>query len=134
MKKEKLLQALALHTFIHLRPSPVDGIGVFALTDIPCGTRGLFSRDTSEWLAISKEELSGLPETSRAMVENFCLYDESHYYVPEYGFNLIDPVIYLNHSDKPNVRSIAEGEDFEALCDIRAGEELFVDYGTLVEE
>ena len=54
--------------------------------------------------------------------------------MPEYGFKMIDLVIYLNHSDDPNIISINEGENFETLRDIAAGEELFVDYGDIVAE
>ena len=42
-------------------------------------------------------------------------------------------VIYLNHSETPNVISINDGEYFEAIRDIQQGEELFVDYGTIVD-
>jgi SET domain-containing protein len=39
----------------------------------------------------------------------------------------------LNHSDNPNLVSINEGEYFEATRDIKVDEELFLDYGTIVE-
>ena len=45
----------------------------------------------------------------------------------------MDLVIYLNHSETPNVLSLNEGAYFEALVDIKEGEELLVDYGTIVE-
>jgi SET domain-containing protein len=45
----------------------------------------------------------------------------------------VDLVIYLNHSATPNVISINEGEFFEAIQDIKTGEELLVDYGTIVD-
>jgi len=134
MTKIELLAELSENTYVTLRPSPVAGIGVFALLDIPKGQRGLFSKDTSEWIKISKEEIASLPEHSRFLVENFCLFDEDNYYVPEYGFKMMDLVVYLNHADEPNIMSINEGEDFETLRDIKAGEELFLDYGEIVEE
>ena len=134
MKKLALLKELSENTYITLRPSSIAGIGVFALLDIPKGQRGLFSRDTSEWIKISKEEIASLPEHSRFLVENFCLFDEDNYYVPEYGFKMMDLVVYLNHADVPNMMSINEGEDFETLRDIKAGEELFLDYGEIVDE
>ena len=133
-KKEKLLQELRSQTFVTLKPSAVAGIGVFALVDIPKGQRGIFSSDTSEWIEVSKTEVEQLPDHSRKLVENFCLYDAEHYYIPEYGFKMADLVVYLNHADEPNVMSINEGEDFEALRDIRTGEELFIDYGEIVDE
>jgi SET domain-containing protein len=45
----------------------------------------------------------------------------------------VDLVIYLNHSETPNVISLNDGEEFEAIRDIANGEELLVDYGTIVE-
>jgi SET domain-containing protein len=40
-------------------------------------------------------------------------------------------VTYLNHSDEPNLRQVDGGDDFETTRDVRAGEELTLDYGTL---
>ncbi len=132
MTKNELLQELGKNTLVILRPSPLHGIGVFALIDIKKGQRNIFSNDKSEWVRISKVEVEALPAHSKALIENFCLYDEESYFVPEYGFKMVDLVIYLNHADEPNVMSINEGEDFEALRDIKAGEELFIDYGEIV--
>jgi len=134
MTKAELLTELAQHTFVALKPSPIEGIGVFAITDIKEGQTGIFSKDKSEWIAVTKAEVETLPAHSRFLVENHCLYDDEHYFIPEYGFKMIDLVVYLNHSDDPNVRSINEGEDFVALRDIKAGEELLINYGEIVDE
>jgi SET domain-containing protein len=133
MNKEQLLEELTNNSFVMLKPSAVAGIGVFAITEIKQGQRGMFSNDSSEWIRIPKKEIEQLPAHSRYLVENHCLYDEENYFVPEYGFKLVDPVIFLNHSDTPNVASIDDGSDFEALRDIREGEELFIDYGEIVD-
>ena len=74
-----------------------------------------------------------MPQHSKDLIENHCLFDEDHYFIPDYGFKLVDLVIYLNHSETPNVISLNEGEEFEAIRDIANGEELLVDYGTIVE-
>ncbi|MEP7164190.1 MAG: SET domain-containing protein [Ferruginibacter sp.] len=134
MDKKALMNELLNNTFVMLKPSAVAGIGVFAIADIKKGQRNIFSNDKSEWLKIAKEEIASLPAHSKAVVENYCLYDEGNYYVPEYGFKMVDLVIFLNHSDEPNVISINEGADFEALTDIRAGTELFIDYGKIVDD
>jgi SET domain-containing protein len=131
-KKDLLLHQLNNNTFVTLRPSIVHGIGVFAIKDIPKGQRGLFSNSKAEWIKIHKDEIQYLPEHSRNLIENHCLFDTEHYFVPEYGFTIVDLVIYLNHNDHPNIISINEGEDFETLRDILAGEELFLDYGEIV--
>jgi len=78
-------------------------------------------------------EIEALPEASRDLVETYCLYDEEHYYVPDYGFKKMDLVNYLNHSAQPNVRSVNDGEFFEAITDISAGQELLVNYEAIVK-
>jgi SET domain-containing protein len=133
MKKESLLKELQQSTYVMIQPSPIHGIGVFAIRDIPKGTRDLFSQGVGEWIKLTIAEVEALPQHSRDLVENHCLFDEDFYYVPDYGFKLVDLVIYLNHSDTPNVISVNDGEFFEAICDIKAGAELLVDYGTIVD-
>jgi SET domain-containing protein len=133
MTKEALLNQLQTSTYVMIKPSPLHGIGVFAIRDIPKGTRDLFSQGVGEWIKLTIAEVEALPKHSKDLVENHCLFDEGYYYVPDYGFKLVDLVIYLNHSETPNVISIDEGEFFEAIRDISAGEELLVDYGTLVD-
>ena len=133
MTKEALLKDLHQDTYVMIKPSPLHGIGVFAIRDIPTGTRDLFSQGVGEWIKLTIAEVEALPKHSRDLVENHCLFDEDHYYVPDYGFKLVDLVVYLNHSDTPNVISINEGDYFEATRDIAAGEELLLDYGTIVD-
>lgn len=132
MNKIHLLEILRAQTLVMLKPSPVQGIGVFAIAPIRRGQNNIFSEDKSEWIPLTKQEVEALPPHSRALIENYCLYDSDHYYVPEYGFTMVDLVIFLNHADEPNIRSVNDGESFEALRDIEAGEELFIDYGTIV--
>jgi SET domain-containing protein len=132
-RKEKLLSELEFDTWVMTQPSPIHGIGVFAIRDIPKGCRNIFSTGIGEWIKVPATEVDALPEHSRKLIETYCLYDEDNYFIPDYGFKVMDLVLYLNHSDRPNVVSINEGEQFEALCDIAAGEELLVDYGTLVD-
>ena len=116
-----------------LKPSPIEGIGVFAIRDIPKGCRTIFSAGIGEWIKVSIDEVEKLPAHSRNLVETYCLYDEENYFVPSYGFKLMDTVLYLNHSAQFNIASVNDGEQFEALRDIEAGEELLVDYGSIVE-
>jgi SET domain-containing protein len=133
MTKEALLKDLMHDTFVMIKPSPLHGIGVFAIRDIPKGTRNIFSQGVGEWIKLTISEVEALPKHSKDLVENHCLFDEDFYYVPDYGFKLVDLVIYLNHYYTPNVVSINDGEFFEAIIDIKAGEELLVDYGTIVD-
>lgn len=136
MTKEEILKELTGNTWVMIRPSPVEGIGVFALQDIPKGCRSMFSNATAEenWIPVLKTEVENLPQHARALIENYCLYDEENYFVPDYGFKKMDLVNFLNHADTPNIISINDGEFFEAVRDIKQGEELFIDYGEIVDE
>ena len=133
MNKVALLKELASSTYVMIKPSPLHGIGVFAIRDIPKGTSNIFSKGVGDWIKVSKEEVDALPQHSKDLIENHCLFDEDFYFIPDYGFKLVDLVIYLNHSETPNVISLNDGEEFEAIRDIAIGEELLVDYGTIVE-
>ncbi|MFZ1370033.1 MAG: SET domain-containing protein [Ferruginibacter sp.] len=135
MTKEALLQELAGNTWVMIKPSPIEGIGVFALCDIPKGCRSMFSQATEQeqWIPVSKSEVDHLPAHAKALIENYCLYDDENYFVPDYGFKKMDLVNFLNHADIPNIISINDGEFFEAIRDIKKGEELVIDYGQIVD-
>ncbi|NOT52516.1 MAG: SET domain-containing protein [Chitinophagaceae bacterium] len=131
MTREQLLLELQQDNFVMLRSSPVHGIGVFAIKDITKGCRTIFSKGVGEWIKLSYAEVEQLPAHSRQHIETYCLYDDENYFVPDYGFKLVDLVLYLNHSSAPNIISLNEGEQFEALRDIKTGEELLVNYESL---
>ena len=135
MTKAELLQELSGNTWVMLKPSPIEGIGVFALRDIPKGCRDMFSKpdDADEWITVSKNEMETLPAHAQFLVGNYCLYDEANYFVPAKGFKKIDISLFLNHADEPNIISIDDGDYFEAIRDIKEGEELVIDYGEIVD-
>jgi SET domain-containing protein len=132
MTREELLHELSHEMFITLKPSSVHGIGVFALCPIPKGCRTIFSKNVGEWIQLPIPEVEALPDHSRNFVETYCLYDEEYYYVPDYGFKVMDMVNYLNHSSTPNIISMNHGEYFEAITDIPEGAELLIDYAAIV--
>lgn len=135
MTKAELLAELTHNTYVMLKPSPIEGIGVFAITDIAKGCRDMFSKPdkNDNWITVSKKEVESLPPHAQFIVGNYCLYDEDNYFIPGHGFKKIDLALFLNHADIPNVISINDGDYFEALRDIKAGEELVIDYGEIVE-
>ncbi len=132
MTKEALLAQLTNETYIMLKPSGIHGIGVFAIRPIPKGCRNMFSKGQGQWIKLPIADVAQLPPASKELVETYCLFDEENYFVPDYGFKLMDLVNYLNHSHNPNIISINDGEEFEALTDIQPGEELLVNYGHIV--
>lgn len=136
MTKEQLLQELSNNIWVMLKPSPIEGIGVFALRNIPKGCKEMFGKpdDESDWVTISKKEIDALPPHVQFMVGNYCLFDAEHYFVPAQGFKKMDISLFLNHSAQPNIISINEGDYFETLREIKEGEELVIDYGEIVNE
>lgn len=134
MDIKQLLAELQKDTYVMIKPSPLDGIGVFAIRDIPKGCRTMFSKNIGEWIKVPKAEVELLPAHSKTLIETYCLYDEEYYFVPDYGFKVMDLVNFLNHSDTPNIISINDGETFEAVTDIAAGQELLINYGDIIDE
>ena len=134
MTKAALLAELSSNTYVMLKPSPIEGIGVFAVTDIPKGCREMFSKPdvNDKWITVSKKEVEALPAYAQFIVGNYCLYDEDNYFIPDEGFKKIDVSLFINHSDTPNIISINDGDYFEAIRTIKTGEELVIDYGGIV--
>ena len=128
MTKDELLNELSAETYVAIKPSAIHGIGVFAIADIPKGCRDLFSKNVGNWIKVSIADVEKLPGHSRSLIETYCLYDEENYFVADYGFKVMDLVNYLNHSSAPNIVSVNDGEYFEAIVDIPAGNELLISY------
>ena len=119
-----------------LKPSPIEGVGVFAVRDIPKGCRQMFGQPDAadEWITIPKKEIEALPNHAQFLVGNYCLYDDENYFVPAHGFKKMDVSLFLNHSDTPNIISINDGDYFETIREIKEGEELLIDYGGIVDD
>jgi hypothetical protein len=117
--------------YVRLQPSPIHGVGVFAIRDIPIGTE-LLPNDKSEltWRTPEELNLSKLDANVRQLYLDFCIIKDGgrRFGCPK-NFNLLTPVWYLNHSKKPNVRCDEEYRFF-TLREIKTGEELTADYET----
>jgi len=134
--KEELIHELVHHSFVVLKPSPLAGVGVFAIRDIPKGCKDIFSKPAAadQWITITREDVSSLPAHVQEMIYTYCLFDDENYFIPAKGFKKMDLSHYINHSDQPNIRSLSDGDFFESLSEIKSGEELLIDYGTIVED
>lgn len=137
MTKEKLLDELK-DTWICLAESPIQGVGVFAIKDIPKGCRDMFLIGNDDFIEVDKEELSDVPLEVMELIDRYCIFDKTEtggkYWIPNYGFKIVDLVNYLNHSKRPNIVSINNGEYFEAIRDIKKGEELLIDYDEITDD
>jgi len=109
-----------------LKPSAIEGVGVFAVHNIVKGTKLMLKPDGYKSRKLKKKDI---PQE----FSGYCVKDEDgvHERCPN-AFNHMWLCWFLNHSDKPN----AEGDDndnfmYYALRDIKAGEEITIDYKTL---
>lgn len=134
MRKQEIISHLQHHLWTRLAAT-AHGVGVVAIRDIPKGTmpfEGNRFTASENYIGISDEELADLEPAVKQYVKDFFPYQaqEGGYQFPDYPPQQIDQSYYLNHSKEPNMGEVAGGEDFVALRDIKAGEELTVDYAT----
>jgi SET domain-containing protein len=115
-----------------LGPSPIHGIGVFAIRPIPAGTN-IFESDSIGLVWVAKTALAQATATAaqRAFYEDFAIDGGEHFGCPV-DFNHLTPGWYLNQpapGQDSNVDSDA-ALNFTARRDIAEGEELTIFYSS----
>ncbi|MDO8407884.1 MAG: SET domain-containing protein [bacterium] len=132
--KQKILNGLK-NTYCRLQPSQIQGIGVFAIKDIPKGTDPFPGVPEVAWYKFDMAELTDLDETQRAFLDSFfVIHKDGTVYLSSTGLNGMNISYFLNNSDTPNVKTIDDGENFATMRPIKKGEELTVSYVTFDEE
>lgn len=117
------------NVYVRLRPSPIHGIGCFAIRDIPAET-DLFPQSSGEMVWVPKKDLVNLPPEIAKLYEDFCVERGDLVGCPS-NFNCMDLAWYPNHSDTPNAFCDPAREySFYALRNIKEGEEVTLDYNT----
>ena len=112
-----------------LRPSAIQGIGIFLLQDVRQGDV-IWRFDSRVDRVYAEAELDGLPPSTSAFLKRFSTWHEPTRLWVLCG----DNGRHFNHSDTPNTVSngIAFGEDV-AASDLIAGTELTSDYRTICD-
>lgn len=108
------------------QPSPLHGLGLFALEAIPTGTP-LWRFEPGFDRAFTPEQFAALPPPAQAHLRHFAYLDEVSGSWVLNG----DLTIFMNHSSPPNTGAMpgaAEPVITVALRDIAAGEELTCNY------
>ena len=122
--------------YCRLQPSPVHGIGIFAIRDIPKGTDPFPGCRVARWRAMPLRRFLA-DDTIPAAVKEFAQAvfpaRGKNFYFPDHSLNAIDISYFLNHAIVPNVGARADGNRFETLRDIQKGEELLSDYRTYTD-
>jgi hypothetical protein len=117
------------HSYVYCRlaPSPLHGVGVFAICDIPQNMH-LFGEDVTGLDEVSITEVANLPAYQSQLYKDFAILENDTWVCPK-SFNDMTIAWYINHSKTPNV--VMDGDYiFWSAKDIKAGEELTVDYAT----
>ena len=120
MTEEQQIKMLNIVVRTKLAPSEVHGIGVFALNDIPKGTK-LYTTMYPQPFKISPDNLNGLyPEVREYLMSKWSrMVNGEAFMCPDTNFQA-----YMNHSNKPNYDNKT---DLTTKL-IKAGEEVFEDY------
>jgi len=108
-----------------LKPSTVEGVGVFALHDIDAGTKLNLIPDNYEFRMLKKKNIP-------TDLIKYCISEGDFYHCPKF-FNSMYISNYLNHSSQPNAQWDEAKNNYYALVPIKKGEEIFIDYACFNE-
>jgi hypothetical protein len=123
LQGKKMLPHEGVYT--RLKPSPIHGVGVFAICRIPKGTY-VFEPDDDTLVSVCADETKDLPPEVRRLYEDFCVLKDDTYECPA-SLNKLTPAWFLNKSKHPNIAADLSLK-FYAIRDVEAGEELTADY------
>ena len=107
----------------YVRPSQVEGVGVFAAQDIPAGTL-IWRLDERFDRLIHRRDVTDQPETVRQFIERYA-YPYPH--GPDLLIVELDNGRFMNHSDEPNTDFLDPDAGFTRRA-IAADEELLCNY------
>jgi SET domain-containing protein len=132
--KNKILNNLK-NTYCRLRPSKIEGVGVYAIRDIPKGKNPFLGVKKQKWHKFHISELKGLGKEILPLIDSFfVIHNNGVVEISDACLNGMDISYFLNNSKKPNIKTIDDGENFIALKKIKRGEELTVSYATYDEK
>ena len=123
------------NTYCRLKGSKIQGVGVFAIREIPKGKNPFFGLRKQKWHKFQMSELKGLDKEILSLVDSFfVIHKNGMVEISDCCLNGMDISYFLNDSKKPNLKTIDDGEYFVTLRKIKKGEELTVAYKTYDEK
>ncbi len=136
--KQKVLNNLK-QTYCRIKRSKIEGVGVFAIRDIPKNTDPFFGCSTQKWHKIELQDYKKLDKEIIKMLDDFFVIEnDKSVYIPEKGLNSIDVSFFLNNSKNSNLKIVGDGKtqavSFVTSRKIKKGEELTVSYATFDEK
>lgn len=122
--RQAFINFLDRTTFVRLKPSPISGVGVFAVRDIPRDTNPFQTKIPlqTRTIDITAQEMKQLAPGVQKIITDFLHPDNASQRIPipTNGMNSLDMSFYLNHSETPNTVAVEEGStafmEFRTLC------------------
>jgi len=120
MSYNRQIEELNTYVKTKLAPSPIDGVGVFALVDIPKGSP-IFADMRTKLYNLPYDEFGELlPHVREQLLSRWPqIINGSAFAYPDTRV-----VAFMNHSDDPNYDAVND----KTLKDIKEGEEITEDY------
>jgi len=130
--KLKILKNLK-NTYCRLGSSKIEGVGVFAIRDIPKSKNPFSGIENSKYHNFNIDELKKLDKGVFKMVEDFFVIEnDKTVNITENALDGMDISFFVNHSEKPNLKIYESAENdsysFKTLRKIKKGEELTISY------
>ena len=138
MTKRHLFESLKTKLFCRVKPSNIEGVGVFAIKNIPKGTKlfetyfsntdeGLYSE---KWYCYTTGEIDELEDGVKKLIYDYCENTEGEIAISSNMPRDIDGgcIYLLNHSCFPNVKFTYPEGLYYTTRDIDKGEELCFNY------
>lgn len=123
----EFLRASSVQTWCRLQPSPLHGVGVFAVRRIPPKT-DIFPECKDFFVTQPIEHLEKLDPALKEMCLDYFYSDDSHIFLPwKKTLNTLNISFFLNYSESPNCIHHPDG----TICSldwIEIGEELTHSY------
>ena len=117
------------NTYCRLKRSKIDGVGIFAIRDIPKNKNPFQGIRKQKWYKLKLSDFKNLDKEVLKMIDDFFdIEKDGKVFIPELGLNGMDISFFLNHSEKPNIKTTNKGSHFLTLRKIKRGEELTVSY------
>ena len=125
--KEKLIIKRLEKVYCRLAPSPIHGVGIFAIKNIPNGVNPFNnSFMAQESIVVDKNKIKDLgPEILSLLNDQHPTPDHNKQVISNFPNQLIW-TNYINYTDDPNIQLMDNGE-WATLREIKMGEELLED-------
>lgn len=127
-RSRRLLRKLLMESFCRVAPSPIHGVGLFAVRFIPKGTL-VVPYSGGSWVRFKKDDIALLPRNLIVQLEDYYYRNaDGSMNVLATGTSECFLDFFFNESHNPNVEYSKQFHGYVAMRDIQCGEELLIRY------